>query len=122
MSPSVYFRRFEGEIFLIFEKEDHVKKFLKYINYHHQNIRNSRPEVFCEKGVLRNLAKFTGKHLCQGLFFNKVAGGASGGCFWNIKFVFVEEHNEKIAFPVISIARVENGLQISLLQKKNNNN
>ena len=22
-----------------------------------------------EKGVLRNLAKFTGKHLCQGLFF-----------------------------------------------------
>ena len=118
MSPSVYFRRFEGEIFLNFEKEDHVKKFLKYINYHHQNIRKSRPEVFCEKGVLRNFAKFTGKHLCQGLFFNKVVGGASGGCFSNIKFVFVEEHNEKIAFLVISIARVENGLQISLLQKK----
>ena len=28
----------------------------------------------CEKGALRNLAKFTGKHLYQGLFFNKVAG------------------------------------------------
>ena len=26
------------------------------------------------KGVLRNLTKFAGKHLCQGLFFNKVAG------------------------------------------------
>ena len=38
--------------------------------------RSSRPEVFCEKGVLRNFAKFTGKHLCQSLFFNKVAGGA----------------------------------------------
>ena len=25
------------------------------------------------KGLLRNLAKFTGKHLCQSLFFNKVA-------------------------------------------------
>ena len=25
------------------------------------------------KGVLRNFAKFTGKHLCQSLFFNKVA-------------------------------------------------
>ena len=25
------------------------------------------------KGVLRNLARFTGKHLCQSLFFNKVA-------------------------------------------------
>ena len=36
--------------------------------------RSSRLEVFCEKGVLRNFAKFTGKHLCQSLFFNKVAG------------------------------------------------
>ena len=26
------------------------------------------------KGVLRNFAKFTGKHLCQSFFFNKVAG------------------------------------------------
>ena len=34
------------------------------------------PEVFCEKGVLRNFPKFTGKHLCQSLFFNKVAGFA----------------------------------------------
>ena len=32
------------------------------------------PEVFCKKGVLRNFAKCTGKHLCQSLFFNKVAG------------------------------------------------
>ena len=30
--------------------------------------------MLCKKSVLRNLAKFTGKHLCQGLFFNKVAG------------------------------------------------
>ena len=27
-----------------------------------------------KKGVLRNLAEFTGKHLCQSLFFNKLAG------------------------------------------------
>ena len=27
-----------------------------------------------KKGFLKNFAKFTGKHLCQGLFFNKVAG------------------------------------------------
>ena len=26
------------------------------------------------KGVLRNFTKFTGKHLCQRLFFNKNAG------------------------------------------------
>ena len=27
-----------------------------------------------KKSVLRNFAKFTGKHLCQSLFFNKVVG------------------------------------------------
>ena len=36
--------------------------------------RSSRPEVFCKKGVLRNFTNFKGKHLCQSLFFNKVAG------------------------------------------------
>ena len=36
--------------------------------------RSIHPDVFCEKGVLKEFAKFTGKHLCQRLFFNKVAG------------------------------------------------
>ena len=36
--------------------------------------KSSRPEVFCKKGVLRNFAKFTEKHLWQSLFFNKVTG------------------------------------------------
>ena len=30
--------------------------------------------VFYKKGVLKNFAKFTRKHLCQSLSFNKVAG------------------------------------------------
>ena len=29
---------------------------------------------FCKKVALRNFMKFTGKHLCQRLFFNKVVG------------------------------------------------
>ena len=33
---------------------------------------SSRPEVFCKKVVLENFTKFTGKHLYQSLFFNKV--------------------------------------------------
>ena len=36
--------------------------------------KSNRPEVFCKKGVLRNLAKFTGKHLSQRLFIKS-------GCF-----------------------------------------
>ena len=36
--------------------------------------RSSRPEVFRKKSVLWNFTKFTGKHLCLSVFFNKVAG------------------------------------------------
>ena len=36
--------------------------------------QSSYPDVFCKKGVLRNFTKFTGRHLCQSLFFNKAAG------------------------------------------------
>ena len=39
-----------------------------------QKSHSSRPEVFCQKDVLRNFAKFTGKHLRKSLFFDKVAG------------------------------------------------
>ena len=39
-----------------------------------ESSRSSRPKVFRKKSVLRNFAKFTGKHPCQSLFFNKLAG------------------------------------------------
>ena len=55
--------------------------------------RSSRSEMFCEKGVLRNFAKLTGKQLCQSLFFDKVAG--SGQVFFikkeNLAQVFSSE-------------------------------
>ena len=35
--------------------------------------RSSRPGVFFKKVVLRTLTKFTGKHLCLILFFDKDA-------------------------------------------------
>ena len=34
-------------------------------------VKSSRPEVFF-KGAFRNFAKFTGKHTCEILVFNKV--------------------------------------------------
>ena len=37
------------------------------------NTRSSHPEVFLSKDVLKNFAKFTDKHLCRSLLFNKVA-------------------------------------------------
>ena len=36
--------------------------------------RSSHRRCSVRKGVLRTFAKFAGKHLCQSLFFNKVAG------------------------------------------------
>ena len=42
------------------------------INY----LKSSHQRCSLKKGVLRNFAKLTGKHLCQSLFFNKVAGAA----------------------------------------------
>ena len=51
----------------------HFLSYYKIINTK-SSLRSSRPEVFCKKGLLRNFAKFLGKHLYQSLFFNKVAG------------------------------------------------
>ena len=62
------------------------------------NYLSSRSEVFCKKSVLKNLSTLTGKRMCQGLDFNKVAGlrhffyrtpflpNASGLCLWNYYF------------------------------------
>ena len=50
-----------------------MKLLSKLLSYLVTN-RRSRPEVFCKKGALKYFAKFTGKHLCQSLFYNKVAG------------------------------------------------
>ena len=47
-----------------------------------RTLYRSRPKVFFKKGVLKNFAKFTRKHLCQSIFFNKVAGA----------FFFFTEH------------------------------
>ena len=47
---------------------------LEFLRVFYCTFRSSLSEMFCKKGVLRNTAKFTGKHLCKSLFFNKVAG------------------------------------------------
>ena len=53
-------------------------KVYSYIQLHFRIVivifRSSRPEVFSKKSVLRNFIKFTGKHQCQSLLFNKVTG------------------------------------------------
>ena len=55
-----------------FEKA--FKKLLRIFIQVNQILQKQTPEVFYKKGVVRNFTKFTRKHLCQSLFFNKVAG------------------------------------------------
>ena len=59
--------------------------------------RSSRPEVFCNKGVVRNFAKFTGKHLRQSLFFNKV-------CFF-INFIKKETLAQSFSCEICEISK-----------------
>ena len=47
----------------------------RYCRHIFSRVRSSlRPEVFYKKGALKNIAKFTGKHLCQSLFLHNIPG------------------------------------------------
>ena len=57
------------------KKIESSKEIPKIIYYDKEpSFQKQPPEVFFKKGVLRIFTKFIGKHLCQRLFFNKVAG------------------------------------------------
>ena len=56
--------------------------------------RSRRLEVFRRKDALKFFAKFTGKHLCQSLFFNKGAGGACNFIKKRLAQVFSSEFCE----------------------------
>ena len=74
------------------------------------NINKQPPEVFYKKGVLKNLAKFTGKKLCQSLFLIKLqdnfikketlAQGFSCEFYEIFKNTFFTEHLQTTASKV----------------------
>ena len=50
-----------------------ISMILASVWLHNVSFRSSHLRCSVRKGVLRNFAELTGKHLCQSLFFNKVA-------------------------------------------------
>ena len=58
----------------IFEDKLHHRSFKAILSTQLYFIRSSHQRCSMKKGALINFAKFTGKHLCRSLFFNKVAG------------------------------------------------
>ena len=53
---------------LVAASVSHKFKFFLFKLFFSFHIRSSRPEGFCIRRVLKNFAKFTGKHLCWSLF------------------------------------------------------
>ena len=60
---------FQSPLILIYYQFETKKRWLMA-----WKIRSSHQRCSVRKGVPRNFAKLSGKHLCQRLFFNKVAG------------------------------------------------
>ena len=52
----------------------HEKRGKNVILFKEEEYQKQSPGVVLQKSVPINVAKFTGKHLCQSLFFNKIAG------------------------------------------------
>ena len=59
---------------------------------------SSRPEVFSKKSVLKNFAKFTGKHLYQSLFLIKLQASAFSANFAKfLRTAFLTEQLRTVA-------------------------
>ena len=75
-----------------------------------------------KKGVLRNFAKFTGKYLCQSLFFNKVSGMRHRCFLLNFeKFLrtpFLIEHLRWLLLKELIIQKVDKGNTVVFLNRK----
>ena len=54
--------------------------------------------MLCKKGVLRNFTKFTGKRLCQGLFFNK--------CFYKTPLVAASESSNRKNLSSVYVVKI----------------
>ena len=69
MNELIFLVKFQTFTLQLLFKKSYYKL---YSHIHKPATRVSRPEVFCKKVVLKNVAKFTGKHLSQSLFLTKL--------------------------------------------------
>ena len=80
--------------------------------------RSSHWRRSIERGVLKNFSKFTGKHLCQGLFFNNVAdlgpllslSNSTGGC----DLEFSELSQLTFTFSKSTIETLKKGVKLNV--------
>ena len=82
---------------------DFVARLIRYIR---SSFRSSLLELFCKKGVLRNFVKFTGKHLCQSLLFNKIAGLRLWHKCFSVKFCKISKNTFSYRTPPVAASLV----------------
>ena len=76
-----------------------------YRLYNFPSFRSSQWRCSVRKSVLRNFVKFTGKHLWQSLFFNKVTAATASDLsrvftwIFFVYFISTEKWNEKWEIP-----------------------
>ena len=74
--------------------------FLCYNKYFITNWRSGHPEVFYKRRALRKFAKFTRKHLCLSLFFDKIAHCRSAtGLVWPQQRYFLVNFENFLRIP-----------------------
>ena len=96
----------KGMNFLVNKCPTLTNKLLSYCLFY---FRSSNQKFSIIKGVIKNFLKFTRKHLCQGLFFNKVAGlTPPDHCSFYFKLgriaVYLQSNHEWMAEILISCA------------------
>ena len=66
----IFLKAYNSEIYSWFNQH-----FLRYrLSLNHSIYRSSHPDIFCNKGVLKNFRKFKEKNLCWSLSFTNIAG------------------------------------------------
>ena len=63
-------------------------------------VRSSHQRCSMKKGILKNFSKFTGKHLCHSLIFNKVAGLMSANLLKIRPATLLNKRLQHRCFPV----------------------
>ena len=82
------------EVCIVFFKITPRTQFVCKIHNYPIHFRSSHRKCSIKKGILKNFAKFTGKHLCQSLFF----------IFWrNFKNTFFTKHLRGTASVICNI-------------------
>ena len=89
----IFLKAYNSEIYSWFNQHS-----LRYrLSLNHSIYRSSHPDVFCNKGVLKNFRKFKEKNLCWSLYFTNIAVFFNK-VVWCLQFYLKRVFNTKTHF------------------------